>query len=112
MAFDNLLAERVRKILENDETVEKKMFGGIGFLIHGNMACGVHEENLIVRVGEERYEEILTHPLAKPFDLTGKPMTGWVEIIPTGTKRDVDLSGWVRTGLEYALTLPKKDDLS
>jgi hypothetical protein len=108
MAFDQLLAERVRKLVENEKTIEKKMFGGVGFLINGNMACGVHGENLIVRVGKERYDEILTHPLARPFDMTGKPMTGWVEIIPTGTKRDVDLGGWVRTGMEYARTLPSK----
>lgn len=109
MAYDQQLTERVRKILENENVVEQKMFGGVVFLIHGNMACGVHEDNLIVCIGEERYEEILTHPLAKPFDPTGKPMTGWVEIIPTGTKRDVDLAGWVRTGLEYARSLPVKN---
>jgi hypothetical protein len=109
MAFNQLLADRVRKILESEDILEKKMFGGVGFLIHGNMACGVHNDNLIVRVGEERYEEILTHPLARPFDMTGKPMTGWVEIIPTGTKRDVDLAGWVRTGLDFARSLPNKE---
>lgn len=108
MAYNQTLAERVHTILKDEGVVEKKMFGGVGYLLNGNMACGVHGENLIVRVGEERYEEILTHPLAKPFDLTGKPMTGWVEILPTGTSRDVDLAGWVRTGIAYARSLPSK----
>jgi hypothetical protein len=63
---------------------------------------------LIVRVGAERYEEILTHPQAKPFDMTGKPMTGWVEILPAGCSRDNDLAGWVRAGLEFVSTLPSK----
>lgn len=108
MSFDETLAQRVRTLLASEGVEEKKMFGGVGFLLNGNMACGVHADNLIVRVGEERYEEILTHPLARPFDMTGKPMTGWVQIIPTGTKRDVDLAGWVRTGMEFVKTLPPK----
>jgi hypothetical protein len=108
MAFNVVLAEQVRGFLQGENIMEKKMFGGVGFLVNGNMACGVHGDNLIVRVGTERYDEILTHPLVKPFDMTGKPMTGWVEIIPKGTARDVDLKGWVHTGLTYAATLPEK----
>ena len=108
MSYDDLLAQRVRNLLATEDVVEKKMFGGVGFLINGNMACGVNQDNLVVRVGAERHEEILTHPLARPFDMTGKPMPGWVQIIPTGTKRDVDLAGWVRTGMDFAKTLPPK----
>lgn len=108
MAFDQLLTTRVRKIVENESVVEEKFLEGIGFATNGNLACGVYEEYLIVQVGVDRYEEILTHPLSRPLDMNGKPTPGWVGIIPTGTKRDVDLAGWVRTGLEFARSLPSK----
>ncbi len=108
MAFNNNLADRVRDILKNEFCVEKKMFGGIGYLIHGNMACGVHGDNLIVRVGKEKYAESLARPSVKPFDLTGTAMAGWVEIIPMGTENDKGLEEWVRQGVEYAKTLPVK----
>ena len=108
MACDPLLLERVQKIL-TDEPVEKRSYpNGIGFLVNGNLACGVHEDFLIVQVGEDRYEEILTHPLSRPIDIEGKSTPGWVGIIPTGTKRDIDLAGWVKTGLEYAKELANK----
>jgi len=108
MVFDNHLAERVGQILKNKNLVEKKMFGGVGFLINGNMACGVHGDNLIVRVGNDQYQKLLSHPSVKPFDLTGKPMTGWAEVIPTGTSDDKELEHWVRLGVEFACTLPPK----
>ena len=73
------------------------------------MACGVHGENLIVRVGKDRYQEHLAHPSARPFDLTGTVMTGWVSVIPEGTKDSDKLAEWVHAGLEFALTLPKKE---
>ena len=108
MTYNLALAERLRNQMVKLNAVEKKMFGGIGFLIDGNMVCGVHGDNLIVRVGPDRYEEILTHPLAKPFDMTGRPMTGWIEVLPTGSSREVDLGGWIRAGLDYVVTLPPK----
>lgn len=108
MAFDAKLANRVLFTLKNEDIVEKKMFGGIGFLLNGNMVCGVHEENLIVRVGKERYAEILILPNVKPFDLTGTAMTGWVEVTPTGTRNDQELADWVRLGVEFVQTLPPK----
>jgi hypothetical protein len=101
MAVDQLLAERVRTILAPEKPAEQSYPEGIGFTIHGNLACGVYQEYLIVQVGEDRYEEFLTHPLARSMDMLGKPTPGWVGIIPTGTRRDVDLAGWVRSGLEY-----------
>jgi TfoX/Sxy family transcriptional regulator of competence genes len=108
MAFNDNLAIRVRQILKDEILVEKKMFGGIGFLLNGNMACGVHGENLIVRVGKERYAESLARPSVKQFDLTGTAMTGWVEVIPTGTQTDQELVDWVRLGVEFTQTLPAK----
>jgi hypothetical protein len=108
MAFDEKLAMRLRAQMGGQNALEKKMFGGIAFLVGGKMVCGVHGQNLVVRVGAERYEEILTHPQAKPFDMTGHPMTGWVEILPAGCARDGDLAGWVRIALEFVSTLPAK----
>jgi hypothetical protein len=108
MTFDPLLADRVRKVIESENVIEETYPDGVGFSINKNLACGINNEYLIVRVGEDRYEEILTHPLSRPMDINGKPTPGWVGIIPTGTKRDVDLAGWVKTGLEYARSLPEK----
>lgn len=102
MAFDQQLTERIRKILVNEKVTEKENPVSISFITNGNVACGVYEEYLIVQVGEDRYEEILTHPLSRPLDINGKPTPGWVGIIPSGTKRDIDLAGWVKTGLEFA----------
>ncbi|MHB8086650.1 MAG: TfoX/Sxy family protein [Anaerolineaceae bacterium] len=109
MAFDAKLANRVYLTLKNEDIVEKKMFGGIGFLLNGNMVCGVHEDNLIVRVGKERYAEILVMPHVKPFDLTGTALTGWVEVTPAGTRIDQELADWVRLGVEFVQGLPPKN---
>jgi TfoX/Sxy family transcriptional regulator of competence genes len=77
MAYDELLAVRMRAALGPlPNLVEKKMFGGVGFLINGNMACGVHKNNMIVRVGPAKYKEALARPHTRPFDMTGRPMSG------------------------------------
>lgn len=109
MAYDESLASRVRSILQDDPGLdEKKMFGGIAFLINGNMACGVHTDNLIVRLDPEDYDEALGRPGAGVFDLTGKPMKGWVLVAPDVLEDDADLERWVRQGLEFAQSLPPK----
>ena len=106
MAYDQVLAGRIRSMLASVE--EKKMFGGVGFLVHGNMACGVNGNDLIVRVGPDQYAQALQQPHTKVFDLTGKPMTGWIVVIPSGVATDADLEKWVIQGLEFAKTLPAK----
>jgi TfoX/Sxy family transcriptional regulator of competence genes len=109
MAYDEGLGQRVRELLtETPDLVEKKMFGGIGYIVRGNMACGIHKDSLVVRVGPERYQEALAHPHSRPFDITGRPMTGWVMIAPEGCDSEADLSRWVRSGVDFALTLPPK----
>lgn len=109
MAFDEGLAQRIREILDDrPELVEKKMFGGVGFMLHGNMACGVNKEDLIVRVGPDKYETAVVRPHARPFDFTGRPMKGWVMIGPEGYASEDDLQGWVAEGVEFALSLPPK----
>ena len=109
MAYDEGLAQRIREVLgEQPGLVEKKMFGGIGFMVRGNMACGVHKDALIVRVGPEKHEEALARPHTKPFDITGRPMKGWVMVTSDGYESDEALEDWVQQGLDFALSLPAK----
>jgi TfoX/Sxy family transcriptional regulator of competence genes len=108
MAYNQELAERVRSQLNGIPFVEKKMFGGVGFLVGGNMACGVHKEDLVVRVDPERHRALLKKSHAKPFDLTGKPMKGWLLVEADGCKTERQLGAWVREGVEFASTLPPK----
>jgi TfoX/Sxy family transcriptional regulator of competence genes len=108
MAYNEKLAERIRNELSGIPFVEKKMFGGVGFLIHGNMACGVYKEDMIVRVEPARHEQLIKKPGAKVFDITGKPMKGWLMVDPAGCKTKKQLGAWVKEGVEFALTLPAK----
>jgi TfoX/Sxy family transcriptional regulator of competence genes len=108
MAYNLELAERIRRQLEGVPFVEKKMFGGVGFLVHGNMACGVNKDDLIVRVDPERHAALLEKPHAKPFDLTGKPMKGWLLVEANGARTEKQLASWIKEGIEFALTLPPK----
>ena len=109
MAYDEFLATRVRAALGPLPNLEeKKMFGGVGFILHGNMACGVHKNDLIVRVGEAKYQDSLSRPHTHVFDMTGRTMTGWVVVEPSGCSTDADLKNWVEQGLEFALSLPGK----
>lgn len=110
MAYDESLAQRVSEILvEVPDFEEKKLFGGIGYLIHGNMACGVIEEDLIVRVGTEAYNDLLSQPHTRPFDFTGRPMKGWVMVNFNGDEDAADdLKIWVQRGIDFAATLPAK----
>jgi TfoX/Sxy family transcriptional regulator of competence genes len=87
---------------------KKKMFGGVGFLVNGNMACGVHKNNMIVRVGPEKHAWALAQPHTRPFDMTGRPMSGWVEVEPPGCTSESALKAWVDLGLAFALSLPGK----
>lgn len=108
MAYNEKLAERIRVEVGEIPFVEKKMFGGVGFLIRGNMACGVHKENMIVRVDPEKHLKLLKKPHTRPFDMTGRPMKGWLMVEPDGYKTDKQLSAWIKEGVEFALTLPAK----
>ena len=111
MAYDEILADRVSRVLgeiEVSDLVAKKMFGGVGYLLRGNMACGVHKEYLIVRVGSERYADALAQPGTKVFDITGRAMKGWVMVAPEACVEDGALKSWVAQGVDFALTLPAK----
>jgi len=109
MAYDEGLATRVREVLgDRPGLVEKQMFGGLAFLVHGNMACGVRGEDLIVRVAADTAEAALAEPGVRPFDLTGRPMKGWLLVAADGHAEDEDLRLWVGRGLAYADSLPPK----
>ena len=109
MAYDEVLAGRIRSVLDQQlGLVEKKMFGGVAFLVRGNMACGVHKDMLMARVGPEAYDETMKYPHTRPFDMTGRPMKGWVLVEPEGISSETDLQEWVNAGLNFALTLPPK----
>ncbi|MFH1918633.1 MAG: TfoX/Sxy family protein [Planctomycetota bacterium] len=109
MVYDELLAARVRKALARRKGVtEKKMFGGVGFLLGGNMGVGVWKDSLILRLGPDQYEGALREPGVKPFDITGRPMKGWVMVEPGGIEPDEDLRAWVRRAVTFTGTLPPK----
>ena len=109
MPFDEVLAARARTLLSKHVGItEMEAFGGLGFLLHGNMCCGVHGRELIVRVGAERTDDALAQPHAHVFDLTGRAMKGWVLVRPEGLNDDGTLAKWVRMGVEFAAKLPKK----
>ncbi len=109
MAYDQELAQRIRATLgDAPGLVEKKMFGGVGFLVNGNMACGVHGERMIVRLPEGEYEEALAQPHVHVFDMTGRPMKGWIMVSSGGYATERALQGWIDLALEYARSLPPK----
>ena len=109
MAYNQELAERIREQLALLlPYTEKSMFGGIAFFVNGNMACGVSGDALMVRVGPASYEEALGRPGARPFDMTGRPMKGWVGVGPEGYASDESLVDWIRQGVEFAASLPPK----
>jgi TfoX/Sxy family transcriptional regulator of competence genes len=109
LAYDKILAQRVRDTLrQRREVTEKELFGGIGFMIRGNMACGVLGNGLLVRVGPAKQEEALRDHNAKEFAIAGRPSKGWVLVARSGTKTDTDLRKWVELGVAFAKSLPAK----
>lgn len=109
MAYDEGLAERIREELSDVPAVtEKKMFGGLSFLVQGNMACGVIGTEMVVRVGQEQYKEAMLRPHSREMDFTGRSMKGWVYVGEAGYESDGDLAEWVQMGVGYALSLPAK----
>jgi TfoX/Sxy family transcriptional regulator of competence genes len=109
MAFNEVLAERIRLALSRKRGItEKKMFGGIGFLLNGNMLVGVWNESLIVRLNPDEYEEALREPHVKEFDITGRAMKGWVLVEPEGVADDEQLKGWIQQAVKFVGKLPAK----
>jgi TfoX/Sxy family transcriptional regulator of competence genes len=109
MAYDKGLAQRIREELDQiPGLLEQAMFGGIGFMVNGNMACGVNKDELIVRVGPENYDQALEKSHTRAFDFTGRPMKGWVMVAPEGYESDEDLKYWIEQGVSFAQSLPEK----
>jgi TfoX/Sxy family transcriptional regulator of competence genes len=109
MAYDEKLASRIQKLLaKRKDITEKKMFGGIAFMLRGNMCCGVAKDMLMLRVGPEQFERLLREPHARPMDFTGRPLTGFLYVGPQGIRTDDALHKWVRRALNFVLTLPAK----
>src|SRR4051794_38377510 len=109
MAYDEVLAERVRELITlRGDITERKMFGGIAWMLGGNMACGVIGDELIVRLDPEDAERARAEPHTRPFDFTGKPMRNMAMVAPDGTAADSDLAGWVDAGADFAASLPPK----
>lgn len=109
MAYDKDLAARIRGSIETQSGLtEREMFGGIGFMLHGNMACGVIGNDMIVRVSPEQTEQLLEKSHTKVFDFSGRPMKGWIVVEPEAIARKSDLEIWVRLGVERARSLPPK----
>lgn len=109
MAYDETVAKRVRSALgKTPDVVEKRMFGGIAFMLRGNMCCGVIGDRLMLRVGPGGYEAALSRPHARPMDFTGRPMKGLVYVDPAGFASTGDLEEWIAKAMEFALSLPAK----
>jgi TfoX/Sxy family transcriptional regulator of competence genes len=110
MAFDELLAGRVRALLDaRDDVDERRMFGGLAFLVAGNMCCGVHGEDLIARLAAADGDALLeAEPGVRPMDFTGRPMRGWLFVAPEATAENADLERWVRRCEAFAASLPPK----
>jgi TfoX/Sxy family transcriptional regulator of competence genes len=109
VAYDEGLADRVRDLLGARTGIsERKMFGGIAFMVEGNMAVGVLGEDLIVRVDPADADQALTEPGVREFDFTGRPAKGMVYVAPEATAAEADLAGWVEAGADRAASLPPK----
>jgi TfoX/Sxy family transcriptional regulator of competence genes len=109
MPYNLALAERVWSLLADVPGVtEQRMFGGVGYLVNGNMLGGVLKDDLIVRVGAPEYAAMLALPHTSIFEGHGRPMSGWITVQPAGWASDEDLRAWVERGVEFALTLPVK----
>ncbi|HEY6223266.1 MAG TPA: TfoX/Sxy family protein [Gemmatimonadales bacterium] len=109
MAYDDALAARIRKALSRRKgLVAKQMFGGIAFLLNGNMCVGVHKDELIVRLDPDATDAALARPHTRVFDLSGRPMKGWILVAPKGIATDAQLGKWIAIAAKYAGALPPK----
>ena len=109
MAYDATLATRVRTLVAGDPLmVEKKMFGGLSFVLQGNMACGIHGQDLVIRLAPADAATALDRPGARLFDITGRPMKGWLLVAGDACADDAVLQGWVEQSVAFARSLPPK----
>jgi TfoX/Sxy family transcriptional regulator of competence genes len=108
VAYKEALAGRIRAILAaRPDVEEKKMFGGLSFMVAGQMCCGVLKDDLVLRVGEERFGDAMAQPHVRPFDLTGRPSMGMVYVASVGLSSDDTLRAWVQRGVDHVKAHPK-----
>ena len=106
MVYDEKLADRIRKTIgKNKNVTEKKMFGGLSFLLKGKMFCGVLKEDLVLRISHDEYENALKKPNVRPMDFTGRPMKGFIYVNSNGCKSDKNLKEWVDLSLNYVKSI-------
>ena len=109
MAYNEELAQRVRKLLAPIENIqERRMFGGLAFMLNGNMCCGIERENLVVRTGPKGYDDALARSHARVFDFTGRPMRGFVYVETAGLEEETELGDWIKMAVKFAGSLPPK----
>ena len=109
MAYDEKLAQRLNNLIKDRSDVfGRKMFGGVGYLLRGNMCFGIYKEFLVLRMGEENAKKALENKNTKPFDITGRVMKGWVMVSPEGIKKDSELKRWIQQAVDFVETLPRK----
>ena len=110
MAYDEDLAHRIRELVAGEPGLtEKQMFGGLAFLINGNMSVSARGQGgLLLRVAPEQTDELVSRPHARRFEMRGREMDGWLRVDPAGAKTKRDLERWVSIGVAYARSLPPK----
>ena len=109
MAYNEKLAERIRKVVGRRRNItERKMFGGVAFMLSGNMCCGVVGDKLCLRLGEEAVIEALQKKNTSPMDFTGKPLKTMVYVQPAGIRTEPSLRRWIDQAVDFAKSLPKK----
>ncbi len=109
MGYDEQTAARVRRMLSGRPgVVEKRMVGGLSFIVDGHMCCGVTSTALMVRVGSEAYQQELGRPHVRPLELAGRPLGGYVCVDPEGIPTDAALAAWVQRGIDFVSTLPAR----
>ena len=108
MVYNEKLADRIRKVLgKNKNVTEKKMFGGLSFLLNGKMLCGVLKEDLVLRISHDEYENAIKKLNVRPMDFTGRPMKGFVYVNQKGCKCDKDLKKWIELSYKYSKSIKK-----
>jgi len=109
MPYDATLLTKIRQLLgKRKNLTEQKMFGGIAFLLRGNVCCGAWQEYLVLRLGEDAARQVLGEEHTRPFDITGKPMRGWAMVEPAGWQNAAKLRRWIDWAVEFTESLPPK----
>ena len=109
MPYNEQIETRIKKVISKWKNIDQKnMFGGVCHLLNGNMFCGVYKEFLILRLGQEKADKALLLPHVKPFDITGRPMKGWVMVGQDGFKADKDLADFLNQAKKFVSSLPPK----